>query len=161
MCDGGLVVGILGAVVAAAGSGAAIAGQAAAAKRQEKIAKYQAEDIRRNAEIELQRHRNHVLAVLGQQRVQGAGHGFILNAGSNLDIQSDTLSLGEYDALLIKSNAEKEAWAVRTGAREAGFASTYQEVSTGFDAAGGLLTSASDAYGMYRSQHPPESKVIN
>lgn len=140
MCDGGATIAIIGAVVAAAGSAASIAASQASAKRQEKVAKYQAAEVRRASEIELERHRRHVLDVLGKQRAQGAGQGFIINAGSNLDIQSDTLEFGEFDSLVLKANAEREAWAIRAGGREAKMATSYQSYGAGLDAAGGLLT---------------------
>lgn len=48
-------------------------------------------------------------ALKGRQRAVMAGNGVVVDAGSALDITSDTAAFGELDALTIRSNAEREA----------------------------------------------------
>jgi len=60
-------------------------------------------------------------ALRGRQRAVMAGNGVVVDAGSALDITSDTAAFGELDALTIRSNATREAAGFR--AQSANFTS--------------------------------------
>ncbi len=90
--------------------------EAAAASRNAELAGLEAADaLRRGADAEA-RHRLQVAQLDGRQRNALAANGIALDSGSALDVLGDTAALGELDALTIRLNAEREAWAARTGA---------------------------------------------
>lgn len=52
----------------------------------------------------------------GKQRASLAARGIALDEGSPLNILNDTDYMGEHDALVVRDNAAKEAWALRQSA---------------------------------------------
>lgn len=116
MCNPVAIVMVVTAVIAAK---AAHDQQKAA----QKAAKYnaQADDARANQALEAGRHeefksRLHQGQVAGSQRAAFAARGLSLNEGSPLNILLDTELMGDYDAAIIRNNAEREAWAHRVNA---------------------------------------------
>lgn len=73
------------------------------------IAEQKADDAIARGEHEERRHRLQVEALKGQQRSALAANGGVLDEGSALDILADTAEQGELDALMIRSNAQREA----------------------------------------------------
>ena len=90
--------------------------QKATAKYNARVAENQAEETR-NAGVESENiQRRKTAELLSKQRAQlGAGN-IELTSGSALQLQEETVALGEADALRIRSNFSNEANALDTGA---------------------------------------------
>lgn len=87
--------------------------QAAINANNAKVAEWQAQDaIRRGQDAEIDQRRK-TAALKGSQRASLAARGLDISEGSALNILTDTDYLGEIDALTIRSNADKQAWAAR------------------------------------------------
>jgi len=125
--------------LAVVGTGMTVYGQMQAGKAAQSQANYQAQvaannkiiadrqaadalDRGKNAE---KAHRIQVAQLAGRQRAVLAGNGVVLDDGTALDITSDTMAMGELDALTIRSNAQREAYA-------------YEVQGMGFQADAGL-----------------------
>jgi hypothetical protein len=107
-----------------AGSGAlAAASQIEAANAAEDVARYnasirsiQARDAVERGELEEREFRRRASRVLGAQRAAFGASGVQLDSGSPLDVLEDTAATAELDALTIRSNAQREAFAFEAGA---------------------------------------------
>jgi hypothetical protein len=88
--------------------------QSAVERNNATIAGWQAEDATQRGRVEEQRQRLHAARIAGAQRAGYASSGVELTSGSPLDTLMDTASLGELDALTIRSNAEREAYGFRS-----------------------------------------------
>lgn len=88
--------------------------QAAVERNNAQIAGWQAEDATKRGAIEEQRQRLATAKLRGSQRAGMASNGIEISSGSPLDVLMDTAQLGELDALTIRSNAEREAYGLRT-----------------------------------------------
>jgi hypothetical protein len=90
--------------------------QAGVSRNNAQIAEWQAQDaiLRGSRSASVSRMRSNQLK--GTQRAAMAANGVDLGQGSALQILSDTDYFGEIDALTIKDNAAKEAWALRNQA---------------------------------------------
>jgi hypothetical protein len=113
----GMMFNMLGAVAQAQGQKHAAASKAAEYEYQAKIddnnrkvAEWKAADAKARGAKEEASHRVKVAALKGRQRSALAASGVVVDSGSALDILGDTASLGELDALTIRSNAEREAY---------------------------------------------------
>jgi hypothetical protein len=74
------------------------------------VAKLQAADaLSRGADDEA-RFRDQVRGVIGAQRAGFAAGNIDVGFGSAVDVQADAATLGELDALTIRTNAAREAW---------------------------------------------------
>ncbi|WP_156948444.1 virion core protein, T7 gp14 family [Marinobacterium jannaschii] len=73
------------------------------------IANRMADDALERGKVEESQHRKKVEALKGSQRAAMAANGIDLDSGSALDILGDTAEMGEYDALMIRSNAQRDA----------------------------------------------------
>lgn len=67
-----------------------------------------------SGKIEEQNQRTRTSQIKGQQKTGFAASGVDVSAGSPVDILSDTAAIGELDALTIRSNAETDAFNLRT-----------------------------------------------
>lgn len=82
------------------------------------IAEAQGTDaIARGAQEEA-RFRAGVRGMVGTQRAGLAAGGVDVGFGSAVDVQADTVFMGELDALQIKTNAAREAWGYRVQAED-------------------------------------------
>lgn len=88
--------------------------QSAVERNNATIAGWQAEDATQRGQIEEQRQRLATARLRGAQRAGMAANGIEIDSGSPLDVLMDTASLGELDALTIRSNAEREAYGFRS-----------------------------------------------
>jgi len=80
------------------------------------VADVQAQDaLDRGAEDE-SRFRMQVRGAVGAQRAGFAAMNVDVGYGSALDVQQDAATLGELDALTIRSNAQREAWGYKVAA---------------------------------------------
>jgi hypothetical protein len=88
----------------------------AVAENNAQVAEYQAEDAIQRGELEEKQHRLQVERLKGKQRASIASSGFLVDADTAADVTMDTVEMGERDALAIRSNAEREAWAYKVQA---------------------------------------------
>jgi len=107
-------VGVYGAVKSGQAQNAQARYQSAVERNNAKIAGWQAEDATKRGQIEEQRQRLATARLRGAQRAGMAANGIEIDSGSPLDVLMDTASLGELDALTIRSNAEREAYGFRS-----------------------------------------------
>ena len=122
-----------------------------------KIAERQARDAVERGQIEEQQQRMKTSQIIGQQRAALAANGVDAGFGSPLDVLVDTATIGELDALTIRSNAYREERDIRQqGANYRGQAGMYRSqassASTGgfLGAMGTFLGGGSRAYGQYQ-----------
>lgn len=72
-------------------------------------------DIGQEAEY---RHRAGVRGLVGSQRAASAAQGIEIDSGSALDVQLESVGIGELDALTIRNNAAREAWGYKVEAAD-------------------------------------------
>lgn len=81
-----------------------------------KIADNKARDALERGKIEEQKQRQKTASISGAQQAAMAANGVDLSFGSPLDTLVDTATLGELDALTIRSNAAREEYDYRVDA---------------------------------------------
>jgi hypothetical protein len=136
--------------VAAVGTAVTIDQQKAQGKYQKQVAEYNArvaenaaKDAARAGAEEENAQRLKTAQLLSRQRAQlGAGN-IDLTSGSALQLQEDTVILGEVDALRIRSNFEKHADALNTGAALTRFGGDFARAASRQAATGTLLQGVS------------------
>lgn len=113
------------------------------AKGQEDMARYQQDVANKNAEndefrarqaatigaVQEEQHRAKVRQMAGAQRADFAARGIDLQSGVVQDMQDETYTMGETDALTIRFNAMNEAWGYKQQAansRNEGRAARFQ-----------------------------------
>jgi hypothetical protein len=112
----GTAVSAVGAMQASAAQKNAYEYQAAVSRNNAKIAEWQAQDALRRGQQQEDDQRRKTAALKGSQRATLAARGLDIGEGSALNILTDTDYLGEQDAMTIRNNANKQAWAARVGA---------------------------------------------
>jgi len=122
------------------------------------LAERRAKDALERGKIEEQQKRQEVQGVLGRQRAAMAANGVDLAFGSPLDTLVDTATMGELDALTIRTNTAREAYDFRVDAanKRAGAsmdrAAGSNAMKGSYLAAGGtVLTGAASGYKSYKS----------
>lgn len=96
-------------------------------ERNATIAGIRANDAIARGDIEEKKYRLQVSKLVGEQRSEYGASGVVVDTGSPLDVNLDTVEQGELDALTIRHNASIEAWGLRNQAEEAiGNASLYR-----------------------------------
>jgi len=107
---GSTVLGAVGAVQA--GQAAAASGRYTAQVQEMNatLADRRAKDAIERGQIAEQRKRQEVAAIVGKQTAGMAANGVDLTFGSPLDTLIDTATMGEIDALTIRTNANREAY---------------------------------------------------
>jgi len=86
------------------------------AKYNARVAENQAQDVRRAGTEAENKQRQRTAQLLSKQRAQLGAANVDLTSGSALQLQEDTVTLGEADALRIRSNFEAQARSLETGA---------------------------------------------
>lgn len=107
---------------------------------------YAAEDATRRGEEAVAEQRNRNRALIGQQRAAIAANGLDLGSGTPLDTLMATTRLGEEDIATIRSNAAREAWGLRSGARLTMAQGNASQAAGYASAFGTLLGSAGTNY---------------
>lgn len=87
--------------------------QAQVAANNATMAEYQARDAIKQGQREEQNQRLKAAALLSDQRAQLAANGIDLGEGTATDLLTTTKFMGEHDALTIRDNASRKAWAYR------------------------------------------------
>jgi len=130
--------------------------QAAIARNNAQIADYQATIALEVGQRQEQAQRYKTAAMAGDQRAALAANGVAMGEGSAAEIQASTAYMGEIDALTIRDNAARQAWALREQGRgytaDAGFQQGVAGAINPLMSAGGsLLTSAGGYYANKRT----------
>ena len=84
-----------------------------AANMQADLLEMQARDAIERGEFEAAKRRRGTKRLLGGQRALMAAQGLDLSVGTPADLQTETETIGALDALMIKTNAAREAWGFR------------------------------------------------
>ena len=87
--------------------------QSAVARNNAISAEYQAQDAIKRGEVAEAEQRRKTMMLKGSQTARLAANGLDISEGSALQILSDTDWMGEQDALTVRDNASREAWALR------------------------------------------------
>lgn len=87
--------------------------QAQVARNNAQVAEWQAQDAIMRGQTAEGNQRMKTAQLKGTQRAAMAARGLALDEGSPLDILTTTDLMGERDALTVRDNAAKEAWALR------------------------------------------------
>ena len=116
-----------------------------------------ADAIARGKEAEL-RQRTATRQFRGSQRAGLGAQGIALDSGSALDVQEETVALGELDALTIRNNARREAYGYRVQAGDLRRQGQLAELSARNQAGalrtasyGTLLTGIGNTYSIYQA----------
>lgn len=107
-----------------------------------KLDERKAKDAINRGQEEENKHRRKVSAMKGQQKAQFGASGIELDSGSASDILTETEMLGEYDALTIRGNAEREAQSLRDSARIERYLGKQKKKSGNTRAVGTAITTA-------------------
>jgi hypothetical protein len=97
---------------------------------------------------------------MGEQAAAFGASGAEIESGSSLDILGDTAELGELDALRIRNNAQREAYAHLAGAELSQTEGENARTSSLLSAAGTLIGGAGDVSGkwnIYKKDNPGSS----
>lgn len=120
MCDlvtaaavGSLAFGAMGAYQQSAATKASAEYQSQVARNNAISAEYQAQDAIKRGEVAEAEQRRKTMMLKGSQTARLAANGLDISEGSALQILSDTDWMGEQDALTVRDNASREAWAYR------------------------------------------------
>lgn len=92
----------------------------------------------------------------GAQRVAFAATGFDVGDSSAIDLFSTTAALGELDALAIRSNAEREAFGLKTGNAALAAQAQIDRINSRAAIGSSLLTGVArgfKAYDSYKTRH--------
>jgi hypothetical protein len=116
---GGAMMGAFGARNSADSQKATMDYEAAVARNNQTIANYQADLAFENGAIAEQNQRLRTASIGGDQRAALAANGVDLGTGSATEVLATTKFMGERDALTIRDNAARQAWAYKNQA--AGF----------------------------------------
>lgn len=165
MCDLITALTIGSTLLGAAGQIQQGQAQAAAARYNAKVADMNADISERRArdalergKMEEQKKRRQAQQILGQQRAAMAANGVDIGFGSPLDTLVDTATLGEVDALTIRSNFAREAYDYKVqavnGRADANLSRmNAKAASTGgyLNAGATLLTGGAKAYESFKT----------
>ena len=163
MCDlgtiltiGSTIMGGIGAIQQGNAQAAAADYNAKVADMNAKIAERQSRDAVERGAMEEQQQRMKTAQIIGQQKAAMAANGVDIKFGSPLETLVDTATMGELDALTIRSNTYREERDIRQqGLNYEGQAgmlrSEARSARTGgfLNAFGTLLGGASQAYSNY------------
>lgn len=118
-------MGAAGAIAAVklAGAGVGAYGQIQQGRAEQKAANMQADLLEMQARDAIERggweaakRTRATKRLLGGQRAAMAAQGLDLSVGSPADLQTETETIGALDALMIKTNAAREAWGFKSQA---------------------------------------------
>lgn len=87
--------------------------QMAVARNNQILAERAARDSEARGKLSERRTREQTRQLIGRQRAALAGMGVEVDEGSALDLTTDTAEIGELDALIVRSNFQREAYQYR------------------------------------------------
>lgn len=120
-------------------------GEKAAAELQASFLEAQARDALDRGVFEAATRRRATRRLLGGQRAAMAAQGLDLSFGSASDIQGETETIGALDALMIKTNAAREAWGLQSQAAMTRYEGKLKLRASKWQAFNTLLAGGADA----------------
>lgn len=148
-------------VLAAAGTQAYAQNQAG--KAQQSIANNNAKLLDRSAQDALARGNEEAIAqrrrtrmLVGEQRAAAAAQGLDVNSGVAADIQDQAYQHGLADEATIRRNAFREAWGIKTQAKNQRTEGAYARRSGTNQAIGTSLGGLGDSYAYWQSSRSPK-----
>lgn len=142
---GAAAVGTLTVASLALSAGASIASGVArkkAADQQAQLQQIAAKDELAIGRQEEDQFRISLAKLKSTVRSRQSASGVLLDEGSGLDVLTSIAGAGELDALTIRSNAERRAWALRAGASQARSQGRADRTASFLQAGGTLLGGA-------------------
>lgn len=128
------------------------------AKYQEEMARTSARQTRETGRSATRQQRIATEKAVGAQRAALGGSGVDVNMGSALDTQVETVQMGEMDALMIRQNYERQAWARLADSKMYAAAARASKETAGWGIASSFLTGSSsvaDKYYRYNNTDQP------
>lgn len=125
--------------------------QAEVADQNAKLNDFRAEQAGQIGAMQEERHRAKVRQLAGTQRANLAANGVDLGSGTALDMVTETYTMGEQDALMVRYNAMNEAWGFRTEAVNDRNRGRFAKAQGKNAAMGTYLTTAATMSGQYAS----------
>lgn len=116
-------------------------------RRNAKVAELQAQNAEQQGAVDEKKHRLEVSQLIGSQRAGVSANGLLVDSGTPLDLTSDSEGFGELDALTIRNNAARRAWALRNESADytaQGELSLMKRTSPVLAAGGSLLSGGSN-----------------
>jgi hypothetical protein len=86
--------------------------------------------------------------MIGSQRVGLAAQGITLDSGSALDATTDTAKFSAMDEQMIRNNAAREAWGIRTNSTLSRLAARNESAAVRQQGVDTLITGAAKTYGI-------------
>ena len=155
---GSTIMGGVGAIQQGKAQAASARYSANVAEMNAKLSDRAAKDALERGKLEEQKQRQKTAGLMGQQQAAMAANGVDVTFGSPLDLLVDTATMGELDALTIRSNSYREERDIRQqGANYRGQAAMNRaqasSANTGgyLNAAGTLLGGGAKAYSTYKT----------
>lgn len=136
--------------------------EAAVARNNQTIANYQADLAVQNGAVQEQNQQLKTASMAGDQRAALAANGVDLGTGSATEVLATTEFMGKRDALTIRDNAARQAWAYKNQALGYGSEAAADEATKGGinpDMAG--LTSLLSGAGQVATQWKARNTAIN
>lgn len=121
--------------------------QSSLLKQNATIAGYQAQDAIAQGEEDVKLIRQAVRATIGKQRAMAASGGFLVNKGTNLELQADAAYQGELDVARARFNARRKAWGYLTQNASYMYQADLAKQSGKYNFYGSLLQGAGNVYG--------------
>ena len=136
--------------------------QKGTARYNARVAENKAEEVRRVGTEAENVQRQKTAMLLSKQRAQIGAAGIDLGSGSALQLQEDTIALGEADALRIRSNAARQAAGLDVGADLTLAQGEFAETAGYNKAAGTILSGAASVAdtGVADKWFTPESAAV-
>jgi hypothetical protein len=149
---------IITAAAAVAGAGVSAYSAYAAGENAEEAAKANEENAKARAKIALQNgaqeaaeKKDKARRIASQQAEGAAASGLRIDSGTPLALLTETAGLGEYDARVIRMNAERQAYGLRAEADIYGMQGRAAASAGKLNAAGTFLGGMANAVGSYYS----------
>lgn len=140
----------------AAGTATTVYAQNQQANYQERVGKnnsiaqeYAAKDAYDRGQVEEDRQRTKNRLMLGAQEAALAANNIDTTTGTGLNLITDSVGAVEFDALVIRNNAMKQAYGLESAAANSLSDSRAGASAARTNAYGSLLTGGSAAYGQY------------
>lgn len=159
MCNPVLFM-IAGGILTAGGAISQGRAAEAAGKANARVQNIMAADARDRGAADEASKRRETAALSGKQAAMFGASGGEINTGSSLEILADTAQFGELDALRIRSNAEREAFAHESAAAIYLAEGKNAKTSSYMSAAGSLLGTAgkvSSKWNVFKTDNPGSS----
>lgn len=119
--------------------------EAGVARNNQILSEYQASQALQVGEQEEEAQRLRVASTMGEQRAALAASGVDLGTGSAAEVLASTKFMGERDALTIRDNAARRAWALREQGK--GYAAEAAMAKASGDAISPLMSTATSLLG--------------